>query len=116
MEVHTTAIGNEEIQRFMMSEIREHEHMLIFFSKLSEDNNHMKVQQKKSYTAIYGKAATIFEEALIPYLQKILNILLKKAKESQPEIHPTISDTLGLITFHIVQKCEDSEQQSELLQ
>lgn len=41
-EVHTTTIGNEEISRFMMQEIREHEHMLIFFNKLSEANNHMK--------------------------------------------------------------------------
>ena len=56
-EVHTTAIGNEEMGRFMMQEIREHEHMVIFFNKLSEDNNHMKVQQKKSYTAIFGRAA-----------------------------------------------------------
>lgn len=67
-EVHTTAIGHEEINRFMMHEIREHEHMVIFFNKLSEDNNHMKPQMKKSYTAVYGKAATIFEEALVPYL------------------------------------------------
>ncbi len=30
---------------------------------------------------VYGKAAQIFEEALIPYCQKMLNILLKKAKD-----------------------------------
>ena len=36
------SIGNEEISRFMMQEIREHEHMVIFMNKLSEANNHMK--------------------------------------------------------------------------
>ena len=41
-EVHTMAIGNEEINRFMMQEIREHEHMVIFMNKLSEANDHMK--------------------------------------------------------------------------
>ena len=41
-EVHTMAIGNEEINKFMMSEIREHEHMVLFFNKLSEENGHMK--------------------------------------------------------------------------
>ena len=30
---------------------------------------------------VYGKAAQIFEEALIPYCQKMLNILVKKAKD-----------------------------------
>ena len=109
------SIGNEEIGRFMMQEIREHEHMVIFFNKLSEVNNHMKPQQKKEYIKVYGKATQIFEEALQPYLQKMLNILLKKAKEEQPDIHQVISDTIGLITFHIVQKAEDYEQMNEQL-
>jgi hypothetical protein len=106
-EVHTTAIGNEEINKFMMQEIREHEHMVLFFNKLSEANDHMKPQQKKEYIKIYGKAAQIFEESLIPYLPKMLNILHKKAKmEGQNELHGVISDTLGIITFHVVPKVE----------
>ena len=42
-EVHTMTIANDEINKFMMSEIREHEHMMIFLNKLSEFNNHMKI-------------------------------------------------------------------------
>ena len=114
-EVHTMSIGNEEINRFMMQEIREHEHMVIFMNKLSEANNHMKPQQKKEYIKIYGKASQIFEEALIPYLQKMLNILLKKSKEGQTDLYPVISDTLGMMTFHIVTKAEDYESQNDLL-
>ena len=65
---------------------------------------------------IYGKAAQIFEEALVPYCQKMLNILLKKAKEDgASDLHQCISDTLGMISFHIVQKAEDYDQQRELL-
>ena len=45
----------------------------------------------------------------------MLNILLKKAKEEQPDLHTVISDTLGFITFHIVQKAEDYEQMNEQL-
>ena len=41
-EVHTMNIGSEEISKFMMQEIREHEHMVIFMNKLSSVNNHMK--------------------------------------------------------------------------
>ena len=44
-----------------------------------------------------------------------MNTLLKKAKEAPPELHPTIADTLGMVTFHIVQKADDAEQQNELL-
>ena len=108
------AIGNEEINRFMMQEIREHEHMIIFFNKISESNGHMKVQQKKEYIKIFGRAAQIFEEALIPYFSKILTILSKKAKEGSDDLHAVISETMGFLTFHIVQKAENFDQQLEL--
>ena len=64
---HMMAIANEEVNRFMMQDIREHEHMVIFLNKLSESNDHMKLLQKKEYIKIFGRAASIFEEALTPY-------------------------------------------------
>ena len=110
------AIGNEEITRFMMQEIREHEHMVIFMNKLGEVNDHMKLQQKKAYIKVYGQAAQIFEESLLPYFSKMLSILQKKANLGAPDMHQVISDTLGFITFHVVQKAEDYETQYDLLQ
>jgi hypothetical protein len=41
--VHTIKIADDEISKFMVQEIREHEHMMIFINKLSEANNHMKL-------------------------------------------------------------------------
>ena len=76
--------------------------MVIFFNKLSESNEHMKVQQKKEYIKIFGRAASIFEEALIPYLQKILTILSKKAKEGNVDLHGVVSDTMGSLTYHVI--------------
>ena len=61
-------IAAEEINRFMMQDIREHEHMLMFLNKLADANDHMKIAQKKEQIKIYGKAASIFEDALSPYL------------------------------------------------
>ena len=69
--------------------------MIIFMNKLSESNEHMKLQQKKEYIKIYGRAAQIFEEALIPYLQKILGILQKKCQAGNTDLHGVISDTFG---------------------
>ena len=76
--------------------------MVIFFNKLSESNEHMKVQQKKEYIKIFGRAASIFEEALVPYLQKILTILSKKAKEGNSDLHGVVSDTMGSLTYHVI--------------
>lgn len=65
---HTIQIGWDEIRKFMATEITEHEHMMTFLHMLAEENNHMKLQQKKEYVKIFGVAAEIFEDALIPYL------------------------------------------------
>lgn len=109
------AIATEEINRFMMQDIREHEHMLIFLNKLSESNDHMKLIQKKEYVKIFGKAASIFEEALVPYVQRIINTLCKKAKEESSELNGAIAETVGQITFHIVLKAGNLDAQFELL-
>jgi len=49
-------------------------------------------------------------------LQKLLNILHKKAKDGATDLYGVISDTLGIITFHVVPKAEDYEAQNDLLQ
>jgi len=69
---HTIAIASEEIRKFMTVEITDHEHMVLFLSLVGESNDHMKPQQKKEYIKIFGLASEIFEESLIPYLQRIL--------------------------------------------
>ena len=54
-------------------------------------------------------AAEIFEESLVPYIQKILNILMRKVKEGRSDLHPVISETLGQLVFHIVDKGDSFE-------
>ena len=65
----------------MTIEITDHEHMLLFLSLLGEFNDHMKPQQKKEHLKIFGVSAEIFEEALIPYLSKVLTIFSKRVTE-----------------------------------
>jgi hypothetical protein len=55
--------------------------MVCFLSAISDHNEHMKPQQKKEQLRIFGLAAEIFEEALVPFLPKILATLAKKLKE-----------------------------------
>jgi len=92
---HTIPIAQEEIRKFMTVEITDHEHMLLFLNILAESNDHMKLQQKKEYIKIFGLAAEIFEDALIPYLQRILNTFCKRANEQNADLHQCIADTLG---------------------
>jgi hypothetical protein len=78
---HTMKTGIEEVKKFMTSEITDNDRMNCFLSAISEHNEHMKPQQKKEQIKIYGLAAEIFEESLIPFLPKILATLSKKLKE-----------------------------------
>ena len=71
---HTMQIASDEVRKFMQTEITDHERMILFLNALSEHNEHMKPQQKKEYIKVYGVAAEIFEDALIPYVQKVLNV------------------------------------------
>ena len=81
-----------------MSEVREHEHMMMFLNKIGESTSHMKLNQKKEYVRAYGRAAAIFEEALIPYLPKILQILQKKGQNigNFADLGPVIAESFGL--------------------
>jgi hypothetical protein len=84
---HTIHIAQEEIRKFMTIEITDHEHMVLFLSLLAESNDHMKLQQKKEYLKIFGNAAEIFEDALIPYLPKVLNTFNKRTTEQSIDLH-----------------------------
>lgn len=55
----------------------------------------MKPYQKKELIKLYGTAAEIFEEALVPFLSKILTYLQRKLKDNDSLLHGPISDSLG---------------------
>jgi hypothetical protein len=55
----------------------------------------MKSTQKKEYFKLYGLAAEIFEESLIPFLPKVLSNLQKKVKEGDNHIHSAVAEAFG---------------------
>jgi hypothetical protein len=57
----------------------------------------MKPNQKKELIKLYATSAEIFEEALIPFLPKILTYLQRKLKENDMLLHAPISDSLGAL-------------------
>lgn len=65
----------------MTEHITNTDRMNAFLFMLSEHNEHMKINHKKELIKIYGNAAEIFEEALVPFLPKILTYMQRKLKE-----------------------------------
>jgi hypothetical protein len=61
-------------------------------------------------------AAEIFEEALIPFLPKILASLQKKLKDGTTQIQEAVSDALGQLVFYIINKVDDYKEKRDLLE
>lgn len=95
----------------MANEITENDRMLMFLNSLTDFNVHVKLFQMKEQVKVFGLASEIFEDALEPFLPKILGSLTKLIKEEATNrLHQTIADTLGLITANILDKIETTEE------
>ena len=57
----------------------------------------MKPNHKKELIKLYGSAAEIFEEALLPFMPKVLAYLQRKLKDNDGLLHGAISDSLGAL-------------------
>jgi len=60
--------------------------MNTFLSTISETNEYMKSNQKKEYIKLYGEAATVFEDSLLPFLPKVLGLIMKKLKDQDTSL------------------------------
>ena len=74
-ESHTIKIAHDEVRELMTEHVTNTDRMNAFLFALSESNEHMKLSHKKELIRIYAEAAEIFEEALLPFLSKILGYL-----------------------------------------
>lgn len=112
---HTLKNATEEIRELMMEHITNQERMNTFLHCLQDQQNDLKNTQKKEYIKVYGIAAEIFEESLIPFLPKILNHITKRLSEGNNEIHVAYAESLGSIVHHVVENCTDYDQVETVL-
>ena len=73
----------------------------------------MTIGHKRQLIKLYGTAAEIFEDALIPFFSKIQGYLEKKLKEGDVQLHLVISESCGQLVHSLFKKKESIE---ELLQ
>ena len=102
------------MRKLMAIEITDNERMIAFLAAISENNDHWKPQQKREYIKLLGIASEIFEDALIPFMPKILPSISKKLKEGGSQLHGAISETLGEMTKNLLAKIDNEEDLEEL--
>lgn len=93
----------------MTEHITNTERMNTFLHAIAEQNEHMKTQQKKEHIKLYGVASEIFEEALIPFLPKIVNYLQRRVKEGETSMHQVLSESIGSVAHHLFKKLDTQD-------
>ena len=73
---YTAATAVEELKELMVEHITNTDRMNTFLYHINEQTDHLGNTQKKEYIKVYGIAAEIFEESLIPFLPKILSQII----------------------------------------
>lgn len=84
---HTQQTAWDEVKELMTEHIVNTERMNTFLYLISEQNQHMKISQKKEYVKLYGLAGEIFEETLLPFIPKIMGYIQKKLKDNAVQLH-----------------------------
>jgi len=115
--VHTQKKAAEELKHLMTTDITDNERMTMFLHQLAEINDHMNLGQMKEQFKQFGVAAEIFEDALVPFIPKILNNFQKKIRdEATVKLHPVISEAIGQLEWHVLGRVEDGEEQLQLFE
>ena len=100
----------------MKIDITDNDRMLIFLSSLANINEHYTVPQMKEQIKQFGVAAEIFEDALVPFMPKVLFNFQKRIKEEgSTRLHTTIGETIGLMVWHILDKADQELQEDVFL-
>lgn len=113
---HTVKKAHEEIHELMTEHITNTDRMNAFWLQLSTESSHQenKMPHKKEIIKVYAAASEIFEEALQPFLQKLIASLLKKVKEGDAGLHVVVSDSVGALIQHVLASLELDEQVIEV--
>lgn len=113
---YTAATAVEELKELMVEHITNTDRMNTFLYHINEQTDHLGNTQKKEYIKVYGIAAEIFEESLIPFLPKVLGQIQTKLKENdQQEIHNAYAESIGMILHNVLKTVESVEDATELL-
>jgi len=99
-ETATKKTGLDEIRDLLINHVQDADRINLVLTLLSETGDHQKATGKRESMKVIGLMAEVFEDRLAVYLPKILNIMSKKLKENDPQIHDTLSASLGnLVNF-----------------
>lgn len=107
----TIATAHTEVRELMQVHIVNTERMNCFLASLSESNEYMKGNQKKEYVKLYGEAAAVFEEALGPFLSKIMGYIGKRLKDNDQSLQVPCSDAVGMLVHHCLKNLETIDDQ-----
>ena len=107
-------IGINEIRQIMRVHIINGERMNAFITIATDFNESMKPMRKVEAIKLFGLAGEMFEETIVPFVPKIIDICVKKSDDSR--LHQAISDSIGVLCHFVLKSQETVDLQNEFLQ
>jgi len=112
-EAQTMQSALDELREIMRVHVTSTDRMNTLIAVFAEQNEHMGAAQRKESLKIFGLMGEIFEDSLLPFIPKILNICQKRFED--PNLHISISDSLGVMVHHIFKHlAEPSDKVTQL--
>eukprot|EP00826_Nyctotherus_ovalis_P009629 TRINITY_DN12547_c0_g1_i2.p1 TRINITY_DN12547_c0_g1~~TRINITY_DN12547_c0_g1_i2.p1 ORF type:complete len:542 (-),score=180.89 TRINITY_DN12547_c0_g1_i2:653-2278(-) len=111
-DAHTAQIAFEELRELMRIHVNSTERMNALLSIFAEQNEHMGLIQRKEGMKLFGVMGEVFESSLFPFIPKVINICQKRVED--PQLHTSVSDSLGIMIHHVFKQAEASEKVKQL--
>jgi len=111
-DAHTAQVAFEELKELMRIHVNNTERMNTLLSIFAEQNEHMGLIQRKEGMKLFGVMGEVFESSLFPFIPKIIAICQKRVED--PQLHTSVSDSLGIMTHHIFKQADPSEKIKQL--
>ena len=99
-------MGLYRIRNFFISQVQTYDRIEILLSQLSSNNLFEKVKAKRGLIKIIGVMAEVFQERLIDFLPRILQILIKKLKENDSQLYNALSESVEALVIFVFPEIE----------
>lgn len=109
--------GQEELRKLIQEKVEDSSHMNLLLNSLTDFNEHIKEPQMREQIKMFGVAAEEFEEEIVLYIPKILQLLMKQIKEdAMCKLHCAISETIGNLVLHSLNNLDSLYTKVELFE
>lgn len=91
----TRKLGLEEVRHLLIVHVQDSDRFNSVLSIISENNEYQKIGAKRESAKIIRIISEVFEEHIIRFIPKIIQVVYRKLLEDDNQLHENLSEALG---------------------